>query len=547
MTDSQAPVLLERGFRSGAWHRLDVAIAPPLEGAVASEGPSFDDALGRQLEDLHLTIVFNGVGAVPADQALQQQSVRLPVGGSAEARFEFQVLNDVEDVRIELEVRHGQRTIQPAVLTGRVAADPFRLPAEERIRLLRGQPLAHPSTLATRPAFAGVVSVGAATDGGARATVGDDRAIAYFDTTDLAAASDGVEELLARIIMETDKPPGTLDHPESIHGLYGLALRGVQLNRVLGAPIVKSLGAETSRIQLLLKTESEMMPLELVYDLAAPAQGAGLCRNWKKALRSGRCDPSFHPQAPDGNAAVVCPSGFWGISKLIERQLAPEDFFSEDAAAFDVAARSEPTETADVLPVLKAALFAASTRVVQGDITRLCKSIRGRVPKTSCVTSWEEWCDGIASEPSPSLLVLLTHTVVDGVGRALELGDHDIRYTEQVGPSYVNAADPPRLVVLLLGCETADNPRELQSFVAQFRRHGASLVVGTICSVLGSRAPRVAGEIVRHLSRAANRKMRPTTAGLVLQAVRRDLLARGELTALALVAYGDVDWRLSRA
>ena len=512
---------------------------------MPAEGPSIDDALGPQAKDLLLTIVFDGLGAVPQDQALRLQSIRLPVGGSAQTSFEFQLLDDVDEVQIRLEVRDGQRTIQPAVLTGRAADDPSRLPADEGIRLLRGGPLAHPSALGRRSSFDGVVSV-SATEAGAHATVGDDNAIEFFDASRLAAATDGIRELLTGIVTESDKAPGTLDDPEAVKGLYALALRGVQLNEVLGAPIIKTLGAGMSRIQLLLKTESEVVPLELVYDLPAPAKDAGLCENWKKALRDGACDPQFHPTASDGNAAVICPSGFWGISKLIERQCAPQNLFTDHAAAFDVAARCEMTQTDDVLPVLRAALFGASNRVEPEDITRLCKSIRGKVPNTQCVTSWDKWCEGVASEPSPSLLVLLTHTVVDEVGRGLELGEDDTRYTKQVSASYVTADDPPRLVVLLLGCDTADSSSELQSFVAQFRLQKASLVVGTICTVLGKRAPRVAGEIIRHLSRSADRK-RPTTAGAVLQAVRRDLLARGELTALALVAYGDVDWRLIRA
>jgi hypothetical protein len=551
LTVREAPVRLERAFRSGALHRLEVAIAPPLEDALPATGDeSFDEALGRQLKDLELTIVFVAVGAVPTEQAVQQENVRLPVGGSARACFEFQVLKSVSEVRIGLEVRHGQRTIQPAAVVGPAAEDPSGLTAEEGIHLFRGQPLAHPSTLGSRSAFDGVVSVGAAEDGAALATVGDDRSIKYFNTANLTRATEGVETLLTRLVTNAEEPPGTLDHPDAIKGLYALAMRGVQLNDVLGKPIVKVLVDEArrppSRIQLLLKTESEVVPLELVYDLPAPAKDARLCENWEEALRTGQCDPRFHPLAPDANAEVVCPSGFWGVSKLIERQLAPEESFSGDSAAFDVAARCEPTQTADVLPVLRAALFAASRRVLPEDITELCTSIRGQVANTQCVESWETWCEGIASQPSPSLLVLLTHTVDDGTGRALELGEDDTRYTAQVNPSYVSKADPPRLVVLLLGCETAGVDRELQSFVAQFRLQGASLVVGTICTVLAKRAPRVAAEIVTHLGRAAT--LNPaSTAGAVLQTVRRDLLARGELTALALVAYGDVDWRLTSA
>jgi hypothetical protein len=100
------------------------------------------------------------------------------------------------------------------------------------------------------------------------------------------------------------------------------------------------------------------------------------------------------------------------------------------------------------------------------------------------------------------------------------------------------------LIALLLGCETTVND-EFQSFVARFRSHGAPLVIGTVCGVLADRAPRVAGEIIRQFATAADRA-KPKTAGVVMQDVRRKLLSRGELTALALAVYGDLDWRITR-
>ena len=545
-SDAAAPVPLRRGFRRGAWHRLVVTIGPEQATALPGVGPTFDEVLGPQEQDLLLDFVFNAIGAVPPDQALQlKDKVRLPVGGSAEVSFDFQLLSTLDEVRIELEVRMGQRTIQPATLVGPAADDPSTLPEASAIRLLRGRPLAHLSSAAARPPLDGVVSVGGGPATPAPvATVAQSDRISFFDTTRLKDATRGLELLLDTIVTDDRTVTQSLEDDAAQQGLFKLALRGAQLYEAVGAQIAEALGSDASRVQLLLRNDSVVMPLELAYDLGAPARGATLCPNWKKALASGTCDPTFHPTADDGNAAVVCPSGFWAISKIIERQLAPESLFSEAASSFDVAAHAELTPASDSLPLLDGAVLAASDRVPRPEFKALRETLEHTVGRSACATSWSGWRRGI-KRTQASLLVLLSHTVKDDTGWALQIGKADNLYVAQVNAQYVSTAEPPRLIALLLGCETVENPEELQSFVARFRSNGASLVIGTVCGVLGERAPRVAEEIVRQLAAAAGSSS-ANTAGVVMQDVRRTLLARGELTALALAAYGDVDWRITR-
>lgn len=538
LSDAGAPVPLERGFRAGGLHRFHVAIAPRRVGWLGVDGESFDDALGPQREALVLTVVLNAVGSAPPAQALQQTQLLLAVGRPAETAFDFELLPDLAEARIELEVRAGQRTIQAATLRGPVASDPAALPAAARIELLLGPKLAHDDALPGRAPFHAAISAGPT-----GVTACSASALVKLDTSRLDAAARALEEFLADQITADAATAGSLDDPAALETLYGLAVRGGQLYDAIGAEIETRLGRDLSRVQLLLRTETQLLPLELVYDLPAPGPGAALCTNWRKALSTGRCADRFHARAADGNAACVCPSGFWGVSKVIERQLAPDGTFSTDDAAFDTAVGAEATPDADALELLGGGLLAASALVRPPDVERVCKSLRATSGRSRCVTSWREWVETV-DEVSPTLLVLLSHTVEDEVvGRALEIGRDDRRAVRQITESYVSRLAAPRLLVLLLGCETAESARELQSFVARFRLRGASLVVGTVASVGAERAPRVAAQLVRALARAARRK-RPTTAGEVLLAVRRDLVRRGELTALALVAYGDADWRL---
>ena len=76
---------------------------------------------------------------------------------------------------------------------------------------------------------------------------------------------------------------------------------------------------------------------------------------------------------------------------------------------------------------------------------------------------------------------------------------------------------------------------EVESFMTR--------VVGTIASVLGQRAAPVARTIATELASASTRQ-RPIAAAELLLAIRRKLLAKSELTALCLTAFGDADWQV---
>jgi hypothetical protein len=61
--------------------------------------------------------------------------------------------------------------------------------------------------------------------------------------------------------------------------------------------------------------------------------------------------------------------------------------------------------------------------------------------------------------------------------------------------------------------------------------------------VLGERAAPVARTIAAELAAASKRK-KPVAAGDLILSLRRKLLAKGELTALCLTAFGDAGWQL---
>jgi hypothetical protein len=230
---------------------------------------------------------------------------------------------------------------------------------------------------------------------------------------------------------------------------------------------------------------------------------------------------------------------------VIERRVIGDGGWRRAGApeGFGIAIRLDPTTERDTLEPPRAVLFAASDKVDEvkkGGIASVRKALDRIAGKATFATTWAEWVDGVAKRPT--LLVLLSHTTEEQSAAALEIGEGETCLGVQLLPTFVRSSDEDAPIVLLLGCETAVTD-ELQSFVARFQDLGAALVVGTTASVLGQRAAPVARAVATEIAAAAKRK-KPIAAGELITSLRRKLLAKGELTALCLTAFGDAGWQL---
>jgi hypothetical protein len=128
------------------------------------------------------------------------------------------------------------------------------------------------------------------------------------------------------------------------------------------------------------------------------------------------------------------------------------------------------------------------------------------------------------------------------VNKALEIGPEDSgqRATvAQVNQNFVKTTAEDAPIVFLLGCDTAVADDEIYSFVGRFRDQGAALVVGTITPVLGERSAEVVKAILAQL---AKRRREPARFGELMRDARREMLARGKLTALCATSFGDATW-----
>jgi hypothetical protein len=136
---------------------------------------------------------------------------------------------------------------------------------------------------------------------------------------------------------------------------------------------------------------------------------------------------------------------------------------------------------------------------------------------------------------------------VDQTGRepTLEIGDDELERID-VSAQYVcfppRTDDRPGPLVLLLGCETAAAPVAHRTMTSRFLTQGASIVLGTRMPVVAEAAPIVGAAIIRAL--LAQSGAEHAVFGEAVRVARCQLVAEGQLVALALVALGDGGWRV---
>ncbi|MBV9578737.1 MAG: hypothetical protein JO057_09125, partial [Chloroflexi bacterium] len=261
-----------------------------------------------------LTIVF----FVPSTNETQVATVALPrTGPTQERRFPFSAPERGAEVTILISVVYKGRTIQAAELTGIAAEDPQR--ASARIGFRIAVPTPKLEVLHVRESFDSTLRIASAPDGRMVGVVTTEPpqtvALRGFGDAPL-----GIRDLLTE--MATSAPAVQhLDSDESVELLGNLALLGGQLNATLADESHDLLHTrKVKRIQIVQSDPDLFLPIEFVYDLPPPAEPAKLCDNWKLALEEGTCSASFHEVNELGNLKQVCPSGFWAISKIIERQ-----------------------------------------------------------------------------------------------------------------------------------------------------------------------------------------------------------------------------------
>jgi hypothetical protein len=528
-------------------YRFDVFIGPPGLGSIQADTAFRDDALDWSRADVYtLQVVFAEIGR---DADAQSRNIELPrTGKSSVCSFIFSP-SRLGVFRARISVLHEGRVLQTAVVETAVEPLPRARRSPGESPALRPQVemvVRHDmSSLGDRQHFDASLILNHANDGAAAMTAAakDGAYVASLD--DLQAQLASISTLLVELATKSKVHTKGLTTKENAAWLGRLAAEGHFLHRKLVADYInKSPAADAlnkaEHLQIVSARPDSVVPLEFVYEYPPPKKGAPVCENALQALQEGRCPASCKPKRSP--AACVCPMGFWGLSRVIERHVHDPDL-PKPAKIIAV----EPTSDRGSLEVRGASLLAISEQVKAAEQKKLAARIKQHWKGgVSIAENWEAWPDTVAAQ-KPVLFVVLPHTKGKGAEIALEIhGDAlESRYIER---SYVYPEDsstsPP--IVLLLGCDTS-NTADKDAYttnIAVFRQAGSAIVLATTAALIwGDDSAKVAGQIVEAFDAAVSDT--PQRFGDILRTAKRRSVADSQLMAMCLAAFGDADWRLS--
>lgn len=446
------------------------------------------------------------------------------------------------EFRARILVVHENRILQTAILhlassaaSSDEALPPTRLEPE-------GETVTAISDLEDRRPFDLAVLTNDALTGGDQYTLISDNEVVLQDFGEMKDAARRVRDGLSDLIANPADFDGGDD--EALRDvLVKLAHEGVLIrDHLRDSGLGRVLDTRPERIQLVAAKPDEILPIEFVYEGPAPEpQTAAICPGQQVALTEGDCGSCPNRESRDH----VCATRFWGLSRVIERQL----FDPERRSSDRVLTRSAPSADLPRIPRATRRLLAFSNHARSfnaGDvaITGLEMKLRaGACGSFRHATCWKDWRDCIASE-QPTLLVALPHTDKGQYGEILEIGDSEQITNAQIDAGCVGSIEP--VVVMLMGCSTAAQEVRYASFLARFRAAKASVVIGTLTPVLGRHAIPVASALVEELDAYWNEAEENFTIGDAIAQMRRRLFERGLPAGLSVVAFGDADWLLGQ-
>jgi len=303
---------------------------------------------------------------------------------------------------------------------------------------------------------------------------------------------------------------------------------------------------EATHIQIVSTRDDAVVPFEFIYQYLPPEDenDCKLCPNALEALAVGACpgdcDGQKEPQRH------VCPMGFWGLRKVIERHIYNPAIGKLDQA--EVIVQAEPAGNRVRLELDQTALVGYSNEVKAAEVGPLIQKLRDRLKgPVQEVKDWDEWKATI-SDKRPTLLVAFPHNTGDKQDIALEIGGKllkTMRLSRE--PGYVHV-DGPYPLVLLLGCDVASTGQPYSRHVRYFRQAGAAAIVSTIATVFGPHAVKVGEKLLEGLLALRGQAADPAgdgpCLGEALREVKRKALLDSMPMALCVVAFGDADWRL---
>lgn len=531
----------KRALLVGLPAKSNVWIGPREEGAIQNDVLIDITKLPPQIEAWGLTVVLSEPNHIPEPMI---RKIELPQDGkSTICEFEYTIKKAV-DFEGRITVLHRGRVIQTAVFMMPVVENLAEMPAEDKFRIRDIIPVKTDiGNIKDRSQYDLAIVMNQNNDGKPFAHMygKDDAWLANLEGVD--AIMQSINGLLSRVAESVEDYKGGLKSEKGLELFRQLIYKGCELNdRLIKVRLHtendKSKFLESDYFQIITTNGSEaIVPFEFIYQHDAPRPDAKLCNDWEKALSgdfdcTANCDRNFR-----GN---ICPLGFWGLSKIIERQSLASEEFRADLPAYVI--RTEADENRNPLAFGNNCLVAASVNVENKDLQKVIGDIENTLGTPPIqATSWSNW-ETIVQEQGPLLLIAMPHheqadpatlEINNDTTIGVLIYDTHVRKTGQ--------ADPP--IVALLGCDTVGTALQYGTFIEKFRLEGAAIVIGTVATVFGKHATMVADMIVKGLKQGSEQD-KNNRMGEIMRAMKRKAMLDGLMMALCVVAFGDADWKL---
>ena len=445
---------------------------------------------------------------VPVGAAVRAELDVPRVGRSVDVPLEW-LLPDAGVVQARLLLIHRNRVLQTARITGRVGAG-----AEVTERIVLWDQVGR---LDDRRPFDGTIVLNHDANG-------EPKVVAHADgetTISPMAEIDAVARRIRRRLLEATQLTSKADDPARTKILIAVAAGGSELYRLLRGYLKRFLDAQ--RIQIVTARSGFFLPLELVYHRPPPDLDATLCPNWVAGTGCGE-----HCFTDADDTSIVCPSVFWGMSRYFERQVVE----LSDANGTGFTVKTVPVRDAERRR-FDTALVAASKKVTDAAVKGVLAALGVERVKT-----WDEWAAAIEKSPR-DLLLLMPHT--DDADATMEISGTPMERV-RILESYVTGDDDrSHPAVVLFGCDTAGSDEDPAGFANWFMDLGASFVFSTLTMLLARHAASMSEILVRQLRDPARGEQ---SLGEFVAAYRREAVRGGQISALAVTAYGDADWSL---
>ena len=511
----KSPGALDNVLQPGADHDVAVWIGPVEAGALASDVAFPEDALPwDEAEAFRLTVVFAPTSPIGDPQREEIELRR--TGASRRVAFVWRVPAGALDAEARIVVLFRNRVLQTAVLSADIAG---QLALRDWVGLRRRL-----GDLDDRQPFDAALVLNHACDGSKR-LIGN--AAGHASVADGAAIAKIADRLATKLegAIDLKRPKKLGARPVKL--LVDLAIDGKDLFDSL-VERTSGVMAGAQRIQIVRMRSDWVFPLELAYDRPAPKLTAKLCPTFEAGAVACAGCPN------NGSTDFVCPNGFWGLSKSIERlHVDPADVEDENAGFLVL---FEPKRGQRDILVTSVA-FAAAGQVPQPSQDKVVAALA--VVGDARAETWDRWQAALATKPF-DLLVLLPHT--DYNLPSLFIGSQVELRRGQIEPPFVTGGhDDLRPMVVLFGCETAGTGDDPAGFATRFMTKGAAVVFTSLTKLLGSHAAELAERLGVLLLDQTRAKM-PLSE--LLTRFRQEAVRSGLLAALAVGAYGDADWRV---